>query len=202
LSPPVLRELGLVAALQWLAERVASTAVAGLNISVDAEWEPTSLDESLRVLLFQVARELLANVVKHAKARRAVVSLCERDEIVRLTVSDDGVGLNEAPAAAEAPPQPRRATSFGLFNIRERLKHRGGWLEIESTPGYGARFTVAVPVGEGSAAGAAQGSACGAGKGAGRSVGGGAGRDGCRVASALANNGLRNVGVPNDEVQQ
>jgi len=147
LSPPVLRELGLTAALQWLAEQVGyAPGAAGLTIQIEADQEPSLLDEDLRVLFFQVARELLVNVVKHAKARHAVISIGEQDGIVRLTVKDDGVGL-ERSGVVDAPPRRRKATSFGLFNIRERLKHRGGWLDVESLPGSGTRFTVAMPVG-------------------------------------------------------
>jgi len=146
LSPPVLRELGLTAALQWLAEQiVAAPGAANLDVRVEAEREPWLADEDLRVLFFQVARELLTNVVKHAKARHAVVGFGEQDGTVRLSVSDDGVGMNGC-GVSDAPPQSRKATSFGLFSIRERLKYRGGWLEVESTPGRGARFTVVVPL--------------------------------------------------------
>jgi signal transduction histidine kinase len=144
LSPPVLRELGLVAAIQWLSEQVA--AQSGLRIRVDAGPEPATLDEDLRIVLFQVARELLANVVKHAGARHVTVSLWSREGQVRLGVEDDGVGFETKPAASGVHGGNRKKNSFGLFSIRERLRHCGGQLVVESEAGRGARCTVVLNV--------------------------------------------------------
>lgn len=146
LSPPVLRELGLVAAIQWLSEQVA--AQSGLRIRVDAGPEPTTLDEDLRILLFQVARELLANVVKHAGARHVTVSLWSEKGRLTLGVEDDGVGF-ETNAASGVNGNSHKKNSFGLFSIRERLRHCGGGLVVESEAGRGARCTVVLDVGHG-----------------------------------------------------
>jgi len=146
LSPPVLRELGLVAATQWLSEQVA--AQSGLRIGVEAGPEPTTLDEDLRILLFQVARELLANVVKHAGARHVTVSLWSDEGRLTLCVEDDGVGFESGPAAG-AGVNGHKKNSFGLFSIRERLRHCGGRLAVESEAGGGTRCTVELNVGNG-----------------------------------------------------
>jgi signal transduction histidine kinase len=131
LSPPVLYELGLGPALEWLGETFARKH--GLKIEV-RERGRRDLPDDLRVLYFKSARELLHNVVKHARATRVSILLaCEGDQIV-LEVTDDGCGF----AAAAAGGLPRDRT-FGLFSIQERLHQLGGRLEIHSAPDRGTR---------------------------------------------------------------
>lgn len=140
ISPPILYELGLGAALEWLAERAAA---CGLQVSVACRGDDRRLPDEIRGLFFQGARELLTNVVKHAHTRRAgVIFECGETE-ARLEVSDEGEGFDSA--ARGAPNGVRNG--FGLFSIGERLKHLGGFLAIESAPGAGTRATLAVKLG-------------------------------------------------------
>jgi signal transduction histidine kinase len=139
LSPPILYELGLPAALGWLAERVQREHGITLEFADDGLVMP--LAEDPRVLLFQAARELLVNVVKHARASRGWI-LCRRDgEDVQITVEDDGVGFKTLPWET----LPEEDGGFGLFSIRERLSSVGGLMEIEPRAGGGARITLVVP---------------------------------------------------------
>ncbi|MHC5034038.1 MAG: sensor histidine kinase, partial [Planctomycetota bacterium] len=102
----------------------------------------------LSVLLFQTVRELLLNVVKHAAANAATVSVHAEDGEVRISVEDDGVGFDAAALGVHG----HRTEGFGLFSIRERLDHLGGRLELQSEPGAGTRAVVTAPVtGEGAA---------------------------------------------------
>jgi PAS domain S-box-containing protein len=140
LSPPVLHELGLTVALEWLTERFG--AEHGLSADLVTEGPETALEEDLRVVLFQAARELLHNVAKHARARRAKVSLKVEDSRLSVTVEDDGRGFD----VAEAMPNARALTGFGLFAIRERLAHFGGRMEIRSEPGRGTTAALSVPI--------------------------------------------------------
>jgi len=140
LSPAILYRSGLGAALRWLGRSYG--ARFALTIAVDAE-EDVDVEEEVRVTLFRSVRELLFNVVKHARVTSARVRL-ERgaDGGVRIVVSDDGVGFD--PEAVRA----REGTdgSFGLFSLRERLEQLGGRLEVESAPGGGASFTIVAPL--------------------------------------------------------
>jgi signal transduction histidine kinase len=140
LSPPILYELGFESAVEWLAEQLDQDHQIQVTVEDDGQVKP--LDEDLRVFLFRAVRELLVNVVKHAKASTAVVRLCRDDQNIEITVQDDGVGF-----AAEAPGSLRRHVGgFGLFNIREQLDLRRGSLEIQSEPGKGTRVVLTAPL--------------------------------------------------------
>jgi signal transduction histidine kinase len=136
LSPPVLREFGLAAALTWIGEHMRPH---GLSVTVTVEKDCPALPEDQAVLLFQSVRELLMNVSKHAGTDRASVSLwVDENQTLRITVEDHGKGFQ-----AEAADRP--SDQFGLFSIRERMQVIGGTLEIESLPGRGTRAMLILP---------------------------------------------------------
>lgn len=143
LSPPVLHDGDLVAALRWLARHMKSQH--GLDTRVTANATP-DLPEELRVLLFEVARELLFNVATHAGVNWADLELAWRDNDLCLTVTDQGRGCD--PAAIERPDRE----SVGLFSVRERLAGLGGSLRIERPDTGGLRVCVALPVPQASVA--------------------------------------------------
>jgi signal transduction histidine kinase len=139
LSPPVLYELGLEAALAWLAKQIQEKHHIRIRVKDDGQSKP--LEDSCRVVLFQATRELLFNVVKHARAQSAAVSIQKDDDTIRIKVEDDGVGFD----TAVLETTESGSIGFGLFSIRERLNPLGGNLEIKSEPGAGSRFTIALP---------------------------------------------------------
>jgi signal transduction histidine kinase len=140
LSPAILHRSGLAAALRWLGRWYEDRFA--LKVLVEAE-EFAGVDEETRVTLFRTVRELLFNVVKHARVTSARVQL-ERDGDgrARIVVSDDGVGFD--PEAARA--REGDGGNFGLFNVRERLEALGGRLGVDSAPGRGASFTIVGPL--------------------------------------------------------
>jgi signal transduction histidine kinase len=141
LSPPVLYDLGLSAALQWLARQMQDRHAFTVTVEADASADPP--DDALRAFLFQAARELLFNVVKHAGVGEAKVRLTlDGEERISLSVSDRGRGM----VAATLDAGRGTSTGFGLFSIRERLAHLGGSVTIESNPGRGTCITLALPV--------------------------------------------------------
>ncbi len=142
LSPPILYELGLEPALEWLGEQVQGQH--GVHCSFETDNRPKPLSEELRVFLFTAVRELLVNVVKHAQAARAVVTIQRHDERVVIMVEDSGVGFD----SSRMDFQAGRSGGFGLFSIRERLHHLGGDVMVESTMGSGTRVVLTVPVKE------------------------------------------------------
>ena len=139
ISPPVLHEFGLGAALEWLAERVQQER--GLTVRTEVELGDWAADDELRAALFRAARELLANIVRHARARNAYLVLRRVGSITELRVEDDGVGFDAARAEALAVS----GGGFGLFSIRERLEGLGGAMVVDSRPGGGTRVTLSVP---------------------------------------------------------
>jgi len=136
LSPPILYELGLEPAIEWLAERVQKQH--WLAVVVKGDSEPKPLDDQVRALLFNAVRELLVNVVKHAQAKNVMVGIQRIDQSVQIVVKDDGIGFEHLQSAAPS--------GFGLFNIRERLEHLGGRFEIESSVGRGCTVTLQAPL--------------------------------------------------------
>jgi PAS domain S-box-containing protein len=129
LSPPLLYELGLASAVEWLAEHVQEHY--GLEVQFKDDGLPKPLKEDLKILLFRSTRELLINTVKHARAGWARVSLSTDGRRISVNVEDNGVGL------MEDIMETRAAKGFGLFSIRERLEPLGGTLEIRSQPHQG-----------------------------------------------------------------
>jgi PAS domain S-box-containing protein len=142
LSPPVLHQSGLVGALNWLAGRMKERSQFIITLDLDEDAEPDN--EEMSLLLFESARELLLNTMKHAGVEQAQVTLKRTDEnTILLSVSDNGWGFDPAVVRSRDLDE----ASFGLFSIQERLTHIGGKLMIESTPGEGTCITLVAPSG-------------------------------------------------------
>jgi signal transduction histidine kinase len=147
LSPPVLENEGLREAVGWLASEMKRMHGLAVEIEVEddeaegvqTEGKERMTDEDLRVLLFQVIRELLFNVVKHAGVDAARVNIRHSEEAIRIRVSDEGQGFDPDRAV------PQDSEAFGLADARKRLQLVDGTLEIESAPGEGTRVAVQVP---------------------------------------------------------
>ncbi len=139
LSPPVLHESGLQAALRWLATWKREKHGLMVDLRGDGDAEP--VEEELRVLLFQIVQELLFNVVKHAQTDRACVEVSQMERGVQVVVSDEGVGFDPG----ELDLSRTSARGFGLSSVSERLEVMGGMLHIDAAPGRGTRVTVRVP---------------------------------------------------------
>ena len=141
LSPPVLHQLGLEAAIEWAGEKISQDFGIEFMFSDDGRMKP--LDADLLALMFRCVRELMMNIVKHAKARKMTVSLTRREERVFVFVEDDGVGFDMS-----LPGRQLKRVGFGLFSVRERLSAVGGSYEFQSEPGRGTRITLSVPLKE------------------------------------------------------
>lgn len=138
LRPQVLDDLGLAAALRWLARTLGEAS--GLPVEVRAEDLPEP-DGDTGTLLFRVAQEALSNCARHAGARRAGISLGRGATGLRLEVWDDGRGFDLAQAFAAGS----EGRSAGLPGMRERVALFGGRLAIDSAPGAGTRVVVLMP---------------------------------------------------------
>ncbi len=152
LSPPVLHDFGLPAALKWLGEHMQRY---GLSVSVTVpQNERARLPEDQAMLLFQSVRELLMNASEHAQSGKASVSLEQRDGELRIEVRDGGVGFDQAAAVPAVDDSATSLSSkFGLFSIRERMRALGGAFHIESAVGKGTTARLTLPLGGATAAG-------------------------------------------------
>ncbi|MFC1766264.1 PAS domain S-box protein [Planctomycetota bacterium] len=138
LSYPVLAVLGLERGIEkWLDDEIATKH--GIQTHFSADLHEKSLDEDLRMVLFRGVRELLNNVVKHARATQVTVSVLAADEHVFITVEDNGAGCDPAEALIQGG-------SFGLLSIREALERLGGALELDTRPGHGYRAILSAPL--------------------------------------------------------
>jgi PAS domain S-box-containing protein len=141
LCPPVLYEMGLGAAISWLIEQIGQTSQ--LEVGFQEEGPTPTLSEDKLGLIFQVVRELLANVSRHAQASGAIVKLETTASFLKVTVADDGKGFDMEKVRAAGTER-----GFGLFSIRERLDQLQGHMEIDTQPGAGTKILIHMPIGE------------------------------------------------------
>ncbi|WP_127996185.1 PAS domain-containing sensor histidine kinase [Piscinibacter defluvii] len=139
LSPPILQKEGLADALEWLRRQMSE--LHGLEVTLEAAHGFYMPDHDLRVLLFQVVRELLFNVAKHSGTKRATVRLEETDGQLVIHVIDGGAGFD----VEEVAGREGGSGGFGLFSVRERLGLIGGRLIVRSQPGEGTHIEIHAP---------------------------------------------------------
>jgi len=140
LSPPILYDLGLKAAIEWLIEELQKNFA--LTFDVIKEMQDLPIDIDLRIILFRVVREILLNVAKHSRATRLELSMRQEEGHVSIVVRDNGVGFDPARVLEHHKGKP----DFGIFSIRTRLNDQGGDLAIDSAPGKGTQLVVTAPL--------------------------------------------------------
>jgi PAS domain S-box-containing protein len=144
LTPPLLYELGLGLALKEFAEK--QQKLHGIPIAVDVEEVTEFSDEARRGFLFQAARELVMNALRHAGPCEIRVKVRRDGRDIRLDVRDTGEGFDLSKADLFRVGEKG---GFGLFNLRERSQGLGGSVAIKSAPGKGTQATVRIPLVEG-----------------------------------------------------
>ena len=143
LSPSVLFEFGLLAALQWLAGQKIHH---GLIVEINCEGiQDLNVPEEQAILLYQSTRELFLNVMKHADTDRATLTLGKHEGVLRITVRDEGKGFHPTKGVV-TQPFTDQSMKFGLFSIRERMITLGGSFEIESQPAHGTTASLILPL--------------------------------------------------------
>ena len=141
LSSPILYELGFEAAVsEWLADQIERKHK--IMTVFEDDGEPKPMGDDIRALLFRMVRELLINVVKHARAKKVRVSLNRLDTRLNICVEDNGIGFDPAKTVSMGPA----TGGFGLFSIRERLEQLGGSFVIKSSPGCGCKVVITAPL--------------------------------------------------------
>jgi PAS domain S-box-containing protein len=139
LSPPVLYDLGIQAALAWLAEDLEKRH--GIKVEVSDDGADKPLDDAAKGVVFRAVRELLLNVLKHAQSAEARVTLRRADSQFHINVEDRGVGF-ELGTSADVPSRE----GFGLLSVREQITCLGGNLTVESSPGRGTIASLRIPL--------------------------------------------------------
>jgi signal transduction histidine kinase len=135
LRPAILDDLGLGAALEWIAEDFQTRT--GTNVEVSLPDPDIDIDRAGATALFRIVQEALTNVARHAAATQVDVRLGKENGDLILEVRDNGKGVSEEELSAR--------TSLGILGMRERALLLGGTLTISGTPGNGTTVRVRMP---------------------------------------------------------
>jgi len=144
LRPPVLDDLGLEAALSWLARTLEKRTGLKVELDLDLETCDERLEPQIETLIFRLIQEALTNILKHAGVDRAQVTVRRAGESLELQVSDHGHGFDTRTVLTGSGP----TSSSGLRGMRDRVDLFGGLLEITSMPGQGTLVSASIPLKE------------------------------------------------------
>lgn len=136
LRPSMLDDLGLGPALEWQGRDFSRRYDIPVTVTVDAALD--NLPDRYRTNIFRIVQEALTNCAKHAKASNIRIALLDDNGSVRLTIDDDGVGMNTT--------APRKG-GLGLMGIQERVRELGGVLSVQSSDMQGTSLSVEIPAG-------------------------------------------------------
>lgn len=136
LRPPLLDDLGLIAALDWLVEDF--TRRYGVRAAVHTETGDVEFDDFASTAVFRIVQEALTNVARHAQANQVRIELICHADSCSLEIEDNGVG-----AALSVASEKK---TFGLLGIRERVRQLDGTVSLFSAPGCGFRIFIALPM--------------------------------------------------------
>jgi PAS domain S-box-containing protein len=134
LRPPMLDDYGLLPALHWYAKDFSRRT--GIAVNVAGKDGVDRSDPETEITLFRIAQEALINVAKHAHAKRVQIELDQAPGYCRMTVSDDGIGIDGA---------RRQRPGLGMVTMRERAQAVGGEFKVRNVAGGGAHITIDVP---------------------------------------------------------
>ena len=135
LRPSILDDLGLVAAIEWQSQEFEKRA--GIHTVFQSSIPEIDFPPDMAIGMFRICQESLTNVARHASASRVAITLDPVEGGVRMTVSDDGKGLD---------PQRLDRKTLGLIGMKERALMMGGKLEMGNGEGKGFRLAVTVPL--------------------------------------------------------
>jgi len=142
LRPELLDDLGLLFALENLANQLAVTSNVPLHLEADPELAGTLLAPELRIVLYRAAQEAINNSIRHGKATTIAVTIRKQEGCAVLRVVDNGCGF-VVPTRLHDLGEMRH---LGLMGLEERVTHAGGSVGIESTLGVGTTIQVTLPL--------------------------------------------------------
>ena len=142
LRPALLDDLGLVTALEWYVDRYAKRTGLPAEVLVKLKDPNERFSREVETACFRITQEALTNVVRHARAHRVLVSLLKKENVVSLSIKDDGIGFDPEALRKRAP----RAAKLGLLGMQERAHAAGGVLEIRSVISKGTEVRLELPL--------------------------------------------------------
>jgi len=139
LRPGILDELGVTAAIEWMAKDFQNRTGIGCKVMIQAM---DKISDTVRATaIFRIVQEALTNVMRHAAASQVNVSLEKKDDTLIVEVRDNGIGIMEG--------RIYDSKSLGLIGLRERVLLLGGEAVIRGKPGEGTLVRVTLPIGKG-----------------------------------------------------
>jgi len=138
LRPTILDDLGLVPAVELLAEGVSRRS--GLSVRVEGEIE-SRLPPGQELALYRVVQEALSNITRHSRAKHACIRVCREEGDILCTVRDDGIGFDKSKVLATGIH-----SGLGLIGFQERLAALGGTVAVSTSPGQGTELVFRVPL--------------------------------------------------------
>jgi len=136
LRPSILEDLGLVAAIDWLANDFKIKH--DVSCKVNARDLPVKLKDEAAIALFRIVQESLTNIAKHAKAEQVKISIFIENKTLKLSISDDGKGLEAGFKS--------KLGSYGLKGMHERAIALGGEMKVKSESSQGVRLKIEIPI--------------------------------------------------------
>ncbi len=140
LSPTILEDFGLSAALRWLINNFAKRY--NMKVTIDMIDIDSSLPPHSHVVVYRTVQEALTNIGKHSQAKNVSISICENEGSISFSIEDDGIGFDERAMDAKG----LAGKGLGLETMKGRCQMVGGVLKIWSEEGRGTRITLHVPV--------------------------------------------------------
>ena len=140
LRPSILDHQGLIAALEWHLQEFAEATELRCDVQVSVAPDAVGVtpEATMATAAFRIFQEMLSNVARHAQASAVAIRINLALQSLQMTVEDNGVGASNLALS--------RATSYGVMGMRERARHFGGTLIIDSTPGCGTRVCLTLPL--------------------------------------------------------
>lgn len=138
LSPPILHEFGLIAAIKWKLEQIEKGYE--MNTIFRSDESSITLTTDMKILIYRMVCELLNNTIKHARASLIIVEIMKSVQNIQVRVIDNGKGFNWSQGYSLSD-----LGGFGLFSLNERLDALQGSMEIESKPHKGVSITLSIP---------------------------------------------------------
>lgn len=145
LSPTVLDDLGLTAALRWLISNLKK--IPDLEITADIAEIDHLFSKNNWITIYRIIQEALTNITKHARAKRVAIVIRPHDQRVAFAIEDDGAGFDPE----QVMMKEAAAKGFGLRTLNERVGIMGGTLDLWSHQGEGTRITFNLPSEKGGA---------------------------------------------------
>ena len=139
LHPPLLDETGLAEALRWYIQGLAERSGLEIALEVPADFE--RLSREMELVMFRLVQECLTNIHRHSGSKTAVILIARDRESVALEVQDEGKGI----AAEKLVDLQSQGSGVGIRGMRERVRHFGGQMDIESNRG-GTKISFKFPL--------------------------------------------------------